>query len=53
MLISPRLGQVGWFEFHRAQEAIAIGTEATEKAMDGITEAIAGPVAPYVNGSAK
>jgi len=42
VLISPRLGAVGWFDFHRAQEAIAIGAEATEKALEGINEAIAG-----------
>ncbi|HEX3858316.1 MAG TPA: patatin-like phospholipase family protein [Pseudolabrys sp.] len=37
--INPRLGGIGWFEFHRAQEAIAIGAEATERAMDDILEA--------------
>jgi NTE family protein len=42
VLISPRLGPVGWFDFHRAEEAIAIGAEATEKAMEGVNEAIAG-----------
>jgi NTE family protein len=41
ILISPRLGHVGWFDFHRAAEAIAIGAEATEKAIEGVTEAIA------------
>ena len=40
VLISPRLGGVGWFDFHRAAEAIQIGAEATEKAMEGITEAV-------------
>jgi NTE family protein len=40
VLISPRLGGVGWFEFHRAAEAIQIGTEAAEKAIDAISEAI-------------
>ena len=33
VLISPRLGAVGWFDFHRANEAIEIGAEATEKAI--------------------
>ena len=52
--INPRLGGVGWFDFHRAEEAIAIGAEATEKAIDGITEAIAALSQPYgANGSAK
>ena len=41
VLISPRLGQIGWFDFHRAGEAIAIGTDAAEKAMDAVNEAIA------------
>ncbi len=31
VLISPRLGDIGWFDFHRANEAIAIGAEAAEK----------------------
>jgi NTE family protein len=54
VLISPRLGNVGWFDFHHATEAIAIGAEATEKAIDGITEAIAALSQPYdANGSAK
>jgi NTE family protein len=39
VLISPRLGGVGWFDFHRATEAIDIGTEATEKALDAVNEA--------------
>src|SRR4029077_4932266 len=37
VLISPRLGAVGWFDFHRATEAIQIGADATEKAMEGIS----------------
>jgi NTE family protein len=41
VLINPRLGQIGLFEFHRAKEAIAIGAHATEKAMDDIAEAVA------------
>jgi NTE family protein len=42
VLISPRLGKVGWFDFHRSAEAIQLGAEATEKAMEGIQEALAG-----------
>jgi NTE family protein len=38
--ISPRLGKIGWFDFHRGNDAIALGAEATEKAIEGITEAI-------------
>lgn len=40
MLISPRVGQIGWFDFHRAADLIAIGTRATERALDSIQEAI-------------
>lgn len=40
VLISPRLGNVGWFEFHRAAEAIQIGSDAAEKAIDAVSEAI-------------
>jgi NTE family protein len=40
VLISPRLGAVGWFDFHRAEEAIAIGVDATEKSLDAVTEAV-------------
>jgi NTE family protein len=40
VLISPRLGQVGWFDFHRGEEAIKIGAEAAEKAIDAVTEAV-------------
>jgi len=40
VLISPRLGPVGWFDFHRAALAIAIGSEATEKAIESVTEAV-------------
>jgi len=52
VLISPRLGRVGWFDFHRAAEAIAIGAEAMEKALDGVTEAIAALSSPASAGGA-
>lgn len=38
--ISPRLGRLGWFDFHRGPDAIALGEEATERAMEQINEAI-------------
>jgi NTE family protein len=41
VLINPRLGKVGLFDFHRAKEATAIGTQAAERAIDDIKEAIA------------
>ena len=54
VLISPRLGGVGWFDFHRAAEAIAIGAEAAEKAMDAVTEAVTALSQPYGgNGAGK
>jgi NTE family protein len=36
--INPRLGGIGLIDFHRATEAIAIGAEATERALDSIGE---------------
>ncbi|MDO9411661.1 MAG: patatin-like phospholipase family protein [Pseudolabrys sp.] len=48
VLISPRLGKVGWFDFHRGADAIKIGAEAAEKSMEGITEALAGLSQPYM-----
>jgi NTE family protein len=40
VLISPRLGHVGWFDFHRAQQAIEVGANATQRMLDPIAEAI-------------
>jgi len=40
VLLSPRLTRVGLFDFHRAAEVIALGTEATERALPSIAEAI-------------
>ena len=54
VMVSPRLGTIGWFDFHRAAEAIKIGAEATEKAIESVNESIAllsQPVDP--NGTAK
>jgi len=39
--ITPRIGHVGWLDFHRGAEAIAVGQAATEKAIDSIAESIA------------
>jgi NTE family protein len=47
VLITPRLGKIGWFDFHRGSDAIALGVEAAEKAMEGLTEAIAALSQPY------
>jgi NTE family protein len=40
LLISPRVGQIGWFDFHRADDLIAFGARAAERAIDSIQEAI-------------
>lgn len=40
LLIAPRVGQIGWFEFHRAEEAIAHGARSAERAIEAIQEAI-------------
>src|SRR5262249_17934329 len=40
VMISPRLGHIGWFDFHRAEEAIQIGAEAAERALGLVDETI-------------
>jgi NTE family protein len=40
LLITPRIGQIGWFDFHRASDLIAFGAKAAERAIDSIQEAI-------------
>jgi NTE family protein len=39
--ITPRIGNIGFLDFHRAAESIAIGRAATEKAIESIRESIA------------
>ena len=41
LMISPKLAPVGLFDFHRADEAIRLGQEATERALADITETVA------------
>jgi NTE family protein len=41
VMISPRVGRVNLFEFHRARDIIALGAEAAEKSIDAIRESIA------------
>jgi NTE family protein len=41
VMIAPRVGQIGWFDFHRAREAIEVGARAAERALDEIGEAMA------------
>jgi NTE family protein len=40
LLISPRVGQIGWFDFHRADELIVHGERAAERAIDSLQEAL-------------
>jgi NTE family protein len=40
LLISPRVGQIGWFDFHRADDLIRHGARAAERAIESIQEAI-------------
>jgi NTE family protein len=41
VLIQPHLGRVGLFDFHRADETIALGAEAAERAIGPLVEAVA------------
>jgi len=38
VMITPRLGKLGLFDFHRADDMIAIGREAVRRALDEIRE---------------
>jgi NTE family protein len=40
LLITPRVGEIGWFDFHRAADLIEFGNRAAERALDSIQEAI-------------
>jgi NTE family protein len=41
VMISPKLGKIGLFEFHNAPRAIKLGEEATERALCELNDAIA------------
>lgn len=41
VMIAPRLGHIGLFDFHRAREAIDIGAAATDRAVADITTLVA------------
>jgi len=41
VMIGPKLGRVGLFDFHRADEAIALGRQAAERALDEIAAIVA------------
>jgi NTE family protein len=38
--LKPKLGRIGLFEFHRAEEAIALGEDAVEAALPEIAQAV-------------
>jgi NTE family protein len=40
LLITPRVGEIGWFDFHRGNELIEFGVRAAERAIDSIQEVI-------------
>jgi NTE family protein len=48
LLISPRVGKIGWFDFHRAEESITHGRRAAERALESIEEAISILAPDYV-----
>jgi NTE family protein len=52
LLITPRVGQIGWFDFHRAADLIEHGARSAERAIDSIQEAIE-VLAPPVAGAVK
>jgi NTE family protein len=41
IIVNPPLSSVGWFDFHRAADAIEIGAAAAEKALEPIEQALA------------
>jgi NTE family protein len=40
LLITPRVGEFGWFDFHRAAELIELGVRSAERAIESIQEAV-------------
>jgi NTE family protein len=40
VIVNPRLGHIGWFDFHRAKEAIEVGARSAERVFAEIDEAI-------------
>ena len=41
VMVNPRLGPIGLFDFHRAAESINLGAEAAERALESIEQALA------------
>src|SRR3954462_14987869 len=40
LLITPRVGQIGWFDFHRAADLIAFCARAPDRALDAIQDTV-------------
>jgi len=40
VMIGPKLGRIGLFDFHRASEIIELGAEATMRSLDSVREAV-------------
>ena len=41
VMISPRIGHIGWFDFHHAGQAIELGERSAQRTLDLVDEAIA------------
>jgi NTE family protein len=41
IMINPRIGRIGLFDFHRAEEAIELGAEAAERALEDLDDVVA------------
>jgi NTE family protein len=41
IMITPRIGRIGLFDFHRAAEAITLGAEAAERALEEVADVVA------------
>lgn len=48
VMIGPRLGRVGLFDFHRAEETIELGRQATHRVLDEIAAVVAANHIPVV-----
>jgi NTE family protein len=41
VIVNPPLAPIGWFDFHRAAEAVEVGAAAAERALEPIEQALA------------
>jgi NTE family protein len=46
VLVAPKVGAIGWFDFQKCAETIALGVQATEKSLPEIKDTIAALSAP-------